>query len=234
MGAGTRAFGGQAGNGAQRGRQAHRRAGRPSIASQADAGQEGGASPADDQEKHEAALSAVAWAFLAVAAVAAVGDWIAVARGYKPLEYVCKPAVMAALIGVALTLDPTHAGRRDWFVVALALSMLGDVFLMVPRDLFVAGLASFLLAHIAYVVGFRVDGSSAAAWAEATVAVLVVDVVLARPVLSAVRRRHGELLAPVAAYMVVIAAMVAAAVATGIGRAIPGADWCSASEYQID
>ena len=140
---------------------------------------------------------------------------------------------MAALIGVALTLDPTHAGRRDWFVVALALSMLGDVFLMVPRDLFVAGLASFLLAHIAYVVGFRVDGSSAAAWAEATVAVLVVDVVLARPVLSAVRRRHGELLAPVAAYMVVISAMVAAAVATGIGLAIAGAVLFFASDTLI-
>jgi len=130
---------------------------------------------------------------------------------------------MVALIGVAVTLDPTQAGRRDWFVVALVLSMLGDVFLMVPRDLFVAGLASFLLAHLAYTVGFRVDGAPAAAWAAAAVGVLAVDVVLARPVLGAVRRRHGDLLVPVVSYMVVISAMVSAAVATGIGLAVAGA-----------
>jgi uncharacterized membrane protein YhhN len=140
---------------------------------------------------------------------------------------------MVALIGVAVTLDPTHAGRRDWFVVALVLSMLGDVFLMVPRDLFVAGLGSFLLAHIAYVVGFRVHGASGAAWAVAAVVVLAVDVVLARPVLSAVRRRHGELLAPVACYMVVISAMVSAALATGIGLAIAGALLFFASDTLI-
>src|SRR4029077_2480661 len=104
----------------------------------------------------------------------------AVVRSNKPLEYVCKPAVMVALIGVALALHPTVAGRRDWFVVALALSMLGDVFLMLPRDLFVAGLAAFLLGHIAYVVGFRVDGGSGAAWALAALGVIVVDIVLAR------------------------------------------------------
>jgi uncharacterized membrane protein YhhN len=146
-----------------------------------------------------------------------------VARGNKPLEYVCKPAVMVALVGVALTLHPTVAGRRDWFVAALVLSMLGDIFLMLPRDLFVAGLASFLLGHIAYVVGFRVGGGSAAAWAFAAVGVLLVDIVLARPILGAVRARHRDLLVPVVAYMLVISAMVSAALATGVALAIVGA-----------
>jgi uncharacterized membrane protein YhhN len=162
-----------------------------------------------------------------------VGDWIAVARANKPLEYVCKPAVMVALIGVGLTLDPTHAGRRDWFVVALALSMLGDIFLMLPRDLFVAGLASFLLAHLAYVVGLRIDGGSGAAWAVAALAVLVVDVVLARRVLAAVRRDHPDLTVPVVAYMLVISAMVSAALATGVALAIAGAVLFFASDTLI-
>jgi uncharacterized membrane protein YhhN len=170
---------------------------------------------------------------LAAAAVVAAGDWMAVARKNKPLEYACKPAVMVALVGVAVALDPTHGHRRDWFVAALALSMLGDVFLMLPRDLFVPGLASFLLAHIAYVVGLRLHGGSMPTWALAGLGVAAVDVVLARPVLEAVRRGHRDLLAPVAAYMLVISTMVAAAVATGIGLAVGGAALFFASDTLI-
>jgi hypothetical protein len=44
---------------------------------------------------------------------------------------------------------------RTWFVVALALSLLGDVFLMLPVDLFVFGLGAFLLGHVAYTVGLN-------------------------------------------------------------------------------
>ncbi|MBV8979671.1 MAG: lysoplasmalogenase [Acidimicrobiia bacterium] len=155
------------------------------------------------------------------------------ARSNKRVEYVCKPAVMVALIVVALVLHPTHGGRRDWFVAALVLSMLGDIFLMLPRDLFVAGLASFLLAHLAYVVGFRQHGGSAVAWALAAAAVVVVDATLARPVLGAVRRRHAELLVPVVAYLVVISAMASAALATGIALAIAGAVLFIASDTLI-
>jgi uncharacterized membrane protein YhhN len=137
------------------------------------------------------------------------------------------------LIGVALVLDPTHGDRRTWFVVALVLSLAGDVFLMLPRDLFVAGLASFLLAHVAYVVGFRMHGGSAGAWVLAGLAVVVVDVLLAGPVLAAVRRRHKDLLVPVVAYVVVISAMVSAALATGIALAIAGAALFFASDTLI-
>jgi uncharacterized membrane protein YhhN len=170
---------------------------------------------------------------VAAAAAVALGDWVAVARGNKPLEYVCKPAVMLALIGVALTLHPVHADRRDWFVAALVLSMLGDVLLMVPRDLFVAGLASFLLGHIAYVVGLRLHARSTAAWALAGVAVAALDIVLARPVLGAVRRRHPDLVIPVSAYVVVISIMVAAALATGVALAAAGAVLFFASDTLI-
>jgi len=158
---------------------------------------------------------------------------VAVARGNKPLEYICKPAVMVALVGVAVALDPTHADRRTWFVVALVLSMLGDIFLMLPRDLFVAGLASFLLAHVAYVIGFRMHGGSAAAWAVSAAGVVVVDAALARPIVAAVRRDHPDLLAPVVAYMVVISAMVSAAIATGVALAIAGAALFFASDTLI-
>jgi len=66
-------------------------------------------------------VTAGAWALLIVAAILAAGDWVAVARGIKRLEYACKPGALAALIGVALTLDPAHGDVPAWFVVALAL-----------------------------------------------------------------------------------------------------------------
>jgi uncharacterized membrane protein YhhN len=140
---------------------------------------------------------------------------------------------MAALVGVALALHPAHADRRWLFVGALALSLAGDVFLMLEADLFVAGLASFLLAHVAYAVGLRLHGGSDGAWALAAVGVLVVDAVLARPVRAAVRDRHRQLLGPVVAYMAVISVMVASALASGVALAAAGALLFFASDTLI-
>lgn len=144
---------------------------------------------------------------LGLAAAFAIANWLAVARGAKPLEYVAKPATLVALTGVAVALDPENEGRRAWFVVALVLSLAGDVFLMLPRDLFVPGLAAFLLAHLAYVAGFGLP----AAW-PAILAVAVVSAVVGAPV---VRRADKPLLGPVVAYMLVITVMLAAAAGTG-------------------
>ena len=168
-------------------------------------------------------MNAGAVALLVIAGGFAVADWVAVARGQTNLEYACKPATLAALIGVALLLDPTVPGRRAWFVVALAFSLAGDVFLMLPQDLFVAGLASFLVGHLAYVAGFTRDGGSAGAIAVAAVIAVIVGAGLGTRILGAVRSTSPEFLAPVAVYMLVISAMVSVAAATGIGLAIAGA-----------
>src|SRR4051812_11194553 len=84
---------------------------------------------------------------VAAAAVFAVGDWVAAARKRRALEYVCKPATLAALLVAASALDPAAGAdsRRSWFVVALVFCLAGDVLLMLPQDLFVAGLAAFLV-----------------------------------------------------------------------------------------
>jgi uncharacterized membrane protein YhhN len=169
-------------------------------------------------------MTAAAWALLGVAGLLAVGNWIAVANESKPLEYVCKPGTLAALVGVALALDPTHGDVRAWFVVALVLSLAGDVFLMLPSDRFVAGLTSFLLAHIAYVVGLTRHGGSARALLVAAIPVLIVTGALGARFLRAARAGgHSELTGPVVAYMAVIAAMVTCAFASGIVLAAVGA-----------
>lgn len=158
--------------------------------------------------------TATAIAF-AVAGIFAVGDWLAKARGQRTLEYVCKPATLVALVIAACVLDPAADAhtRRAWFVVALVFCLAGDVLLMVPRDLFVGGLAAFLLGHLCYVAGFWTHGPALAAFAVSGVAVAAVVLPLARRILGALARQR-ELRPPVVAYMVVISLMLASAIAT--------------------
>lgn len=156
---------------------------------------------------------------LGMAAVFAVADWVAVAGGSKTLEYVAKPAATLLLVGVAIAIVPEDDTRRAWFVLALVLSLAGDVFLMLPRNLFVAGLASFLLGHVAYVAGFGVG--EAWPWIAG---VALVAVAVGTPILRALLGRgEKELVGPVVAYMTVISVMVACAIGTGDPVAIAGA-----------
>jgi uncharacterized membrane protein YhhN len=179
-------------------------------------------------------VTAGAWTLLVVAAVLAAGDWLAVAREDERLEYVCKPGVLVALVGVALTLDPAHGDVRAWFVLALGLSLAGDVFLMLPSDRFVAGLASFLLAHIAYVIGLTRHGGSAGALFVAAVPVVIVAGLLGARFLRAARAAgQNDLVGPLVAYMAVIAAMVTCALASGNVLAAAGAALFMASDALI-
>ena len=166
-------------------------------------------------------MNALATGLLVAAAVSAVGNWIAVARGSTTGVYVCKPLTLVLMVAAALALDPTDDATRAWFVVALVLSLLGDVFLMLPSDAFVAGLSAFLLAHVAYVVGLNQD--SAGHWWLA-VPVVVVVAILGRRLVGGIRRSgHPEMVVPVVAYVVTILAMVASAVASGNALAAIGA-----------
>lgn len=174
-----------------------------------------------------------AWA-LAFAAAAAVADWVARARDSKRVEYVAKPAATVGLLAAAALLDPADPGRRWWFVAALAWSLAGDVFLMLPSDRFVAGLASFLVGHLCYVAGFWTDPPGGGALA-ASAAVVVVAVA---PVAARVRRGirtggHPGLEGPVLAYVAVISAMVASALASGNAWAAGGAAVFAASDSLI-
>jgi len=173
-------------------------------------------------------MTGLAWVLLAAAALFAVADWTAVAQGRKGVEYVAKPATTALLVAVAVALRPDDPTQRTWFVIALLLSLAGDVFLMLPRDAFVPGLASFLLGHIAYIVGLAREAD------EATVLVLLpiaFAVVVGRRVVNSIDER--ALLGPVVAYMLVITAMACVAVSTGDWRAATGAVVFMASDSMI-
>jgi uncharacterized membrane protein YhhN len=175
-------------------------------------------------------VTPAAWTLLALAGVAAVADWVVVWRRPSPAENLLKPAVLVLLVGVAVALDPFDGGQRAWFVVALLLSLSGDVLLLPAVDAFVPGLASFLLAHMAFVVGFwqvdRVDDVFVVGLAVVLVAVAAV----AATVLPAVRRRDAQLVGPVIVYIAVITSMVVTAFVRGAPLAVAGAVVFAASD----
>lgn len=170
------------------------------------------------------AVNASAWVLLALFLAVAAIDWAAVHVGSKRVEYLAKPGCMVFLIAAALVMDPADGAARTALVVALVLSTAGDVFLMLPGrepgsdgpNLFIAGLAAFLLAHVAYVVGFVLDGVELRRMLLGLVVLVLLAGFAMRPILRGVRGGpEAEMFGPVAAYIGVISAMVVTAFGTG-------------------
>lgn len=177
-------------------------------------------------------MNSSAWILFVLFLAGAALDWAAVHLGSKRLEYLAKPGCMVFLIGAALVMDPADTTARTALVVALVLSMVGDVFLMLPGreqdsdgpNLFVAGLAAFLVAHVAYVVGFVLDGVELSKMVLGLVPLAAIGLFAARPIIAGVRSSdEAELATPVIAYIGVISVMVLLAFGTGDSRAMAGA-----------
>jgi uncharacterized membrane protein YhhN len=181
------------------------------------------------------AVTAV-WILLAVAGVAAVADWTAVARSARRLELAAKPMVVVALTAAAAAIPAAHThlvDRRWWFVAALGCCLVGDVLLMLRRSLFVGGLAAFLVAHILFVVGLLRPPAppavppfsfSVLGLAVAAIAVVMAEVVPAAVVVRALRAGgRGSLVPPVLAYIAAIGTLVVVATNVGIVLAAVGA-----------
>lgn len=102
--------------------------------------------------------------FLIAALVFAGLESLALKKQWFALEIVAKPGVMIVLF-VALFTTTGLEGARFWFGLGILLSLVGDVFLMLSVDrFFMAGLISFLLAHLAYIVGFNIPLPEVSAW----------------------------------------------------------------------
>jgi uncharacterized membrane protein YhhN len=169
------------------------------------------------------------WILIAMAAVAAVADWLGVGTANDRLQYAAKPAVLALLLAAAALIPAAHSvsgGRRGWFVIALSFCLVGDVFLMLPRNLFVPGLAAFLVGHAFFIVGLLQPASSPSArpfafsstgLALCATLVVVVEILPAFIIIrSILRHGQGVLVGPVCLYMAAILTMVV--LATNVGR----------------
>jgi uncharacterized membrane protein YhhN len=90
----------------------------------------------------------------------ALVDWVAVARGWKKVEYLAKPLTLVALFLVFALVGRFSSLPLIFFGVGILLSLAGDILLMISFDRFsdnwfLIGLAAFLLAHVSYIVGFN-------------------------------------------------------------------------------
>ena len=132
-------------------------------------------------------------------ALTLVGEW----TSRRALVYLCKPLASAAFVALGWSLYAPPNPYGAWIVIGVAISLLGDVCLMLPSGLR-PGLLAFLAAHVAYVAAFHTL-SPARSWPFVlAVPVVAVSVIVTRwlwPHLGAMR-------VPVSAYVIVISIMV--------------------------
>ena len=154
------------------------------------------------------------WILMTTAAVAVL--LYADASDNFPLKALSKATASVGFMGTAVAQGALDSGYGIAVLVGLGLSLLGDLFLLRREDLwFLAGLGSFLLAHLTYSVAFFRFGVN---WTWAGLALLPLAGLLALLAPRIVRGAPSELRAPVVVYITVITAMVAlAAGAVGAG-----------------
>jgi uncharacterized membrane protein YhhN len=132
--------------------------------------------------------------------LSAVGTIVCEEGGWRRGVYLFKPLTTALILALA-SMGGSDPAYRGLICAGLVFSLAGDVFLMLPADRFVAGLVSFLVAHLLYIAAFTVGGVGFT-WAPALVYALYAAVLL-RLLLP----RVGSLKVPVLVYALALMAM---------------------------
>lgn len=78
--------------------------------------------------------------------------------GWRWLHWACKPLATLVVLALAWRAAPAVSSRyRNLLSAGIVLSLIGDIFLMLPMDAFVPGLVAFLLAHLCFLAALLVD-----------------------------------------------------------------------------
>ena len=137
--------------------------------------------------------------------------------GWTLLHWIGKPLATAILVWLVWRNGRSTDPRLRRAVLAgLAFSLAGDVLLMLSPALFVGGLLAFLAAHLCYLRAFTIDTRLFARWSPLLALGAIGSVIL----VFLWSGLAPTLRAPVIAYVVVLVAMAAQAVARW--RAHPG------------
>jgi len=146
--------------------------------------------------------TALPWLTAASAALCIAAALGLIAPG---LAFIFKPLTTVLVIAQAWQRGHDAPKQRQLVLLGLALSLAGDVFLLWPKQGFLPGLVSFLLAHLAYIVAFCVPVRFAA-----KPSAFITYTALAAFILSQLWDGvPAALRAPVLAYVVCLAAMAA-------------------------
>ena len=143
------------------------------------------------------------WLLTILAALCGALHLSAEYRGPRRQVYLFKPLTVLFIIAIALTIPgPPTQRYRAAILAGLVCSIWGDVFLMLPGDRFLPGVASFLLAHLAYLVAF----TEGAPFGVAPL-LLLPFATLGAGMLVLLWPRLGPMRGPVVVYLCVIVAM---------------------------
>jgi len=130
----------------------------------------------------------------------------------RPGEIASKLAASTAFVTVAILSGASRSAYGRVVLVALVFSWFGDMFLLGEAPhLFLAGLASFLLGHIAYVIAFSIHGLSRKWLIYTLVPIAVISVLVSAWLTPYIPE---DMLVPVRTYTVVISLMVIMAFGT--------------------
>ncbi|MCB2190925.1 MAG: lysoplasmalogenase [Deltaproteobacteria bacterium] len=158
-------------------------------------------------------------AYLLIPAVLLLPGLLWAEREQRPGRVLAFKAPLSALFVLSALVLP-HAQSSYFYLVliGLILGLIGDVFLALKGDApFKAGLVSFLLGHIAYVIAFAGLTSPSGWFRPGFLAICAVSGL----VFLWLRPSLGKMLAPVLAYVVVITLMLLAAEAAVFNLALP-------------
>ncbi|MFG0751286.1 lysoplasmalogenase [Pseudomonas sp. TYF_14] len=132
----------------------------------------------------------------------------ALASDNTMLALMAKPIPVLALI--AWLRSTPVSPYRTWISIGLGFSVLGDILLAIPADLFVFGLAAFLCAHLAYLRGY------CGITLRPALPALIFSAITGIALLGVLANNGlGPLLIPVALYALAISAMLWRALACG-------------------
>jgi len=155
------------------------------------------------------------WAAAMVTGVAVMGLLWAEYRRSQGGKWLFKPVAAASFVYAALALGAHTHSYGQWVVVALILSLIGDI-LLIPAAVggaFLAGLGAFLLGHLGFVIAFLVRGVDWTWTWVCGVFFSLVGVGVYRWLAPDVSR---AMKAPVIAYIFVITMMIATSIGTAI------------------
>ena len=168
--------------------------------------------PADDHsqdlteaevKKSEFQMGRISLGFSLLALLTAIAAIAADLAEAETAAYILKPITMLLLIALGgLSYGMQTARYRSLVIAGLVCSLVGDVLLMVPQDLFIFGVAAFLTAQLIYTAAFvSVGGFYRSLTAALPFAIfgLIMGLVLIPGL--------GDMLIPTMIYMVVILVM---------------------------
>jgi uncharacterized membrane protein YhhN len=160
--------------------------------------------------------------FFSLLFLVAALDWAAVARGWKKVEYIAKPAVMLLLLGILTLVCGFSCLPLICFGLGIFFSLAGDVFLMVSYTRFsdrwfIPGLIAFLLAHVSYIIGLNTPLPDVSPiWSLGVAFILALTAArILRRILAGIRQKGLlRMVRPVGIYGMVITLMLLSAMLT--------------------